>query len=81
LKKRHPENLETLRLSHCKINWQYTNKLVNSVQKNGRFLKKLELVKVNLNEFGVKSLIEAIRTNKSITHLDISWNGIVPDKM
>ena len=31
LKKRHPENLETLRLSHCKINWAFTNNLVISI--------------------------------------------------
>jgi hypothetical protein len=44
-------------------------------------LKKLELVKANLNEFSVPILGEVIKTARQITYLDISWNSIVPDNM
>jgi hypothetical protein len=45
------------------------------------FLKKLELIKANLNDNTVQVLGEVIRTNRTLTHLDISWNAITPMKM
>jgi hypothetical protein len=49
LKKRPPENLEMLRMSHCKIDWKTSLFLLETLQKSGKYLKKLELVSANLN--------------------------------
>ena len=68
-----PDNLEGLRISHCKMNWKVTLELMNAI-KSRSFLKRLELIKVNLNEFSIKVLTEVVRTNRNIMHLDISWN-------
>ena len=71
--KKLPENLEMLRLSHCKINWKTTQMLLETFTSRC-YLKKLELVKANLNEFSVPILGEVIKTARQITYLDISWN-------
>jgi len=71
--KKFPNNLETLRLSHCKINWRTTQDLLMAVKQRS-FLRQLELIKVNLNEFSIKVLVDVIKENRTLTHLDISWN-------
>jgi hypothetical protein len=49
--------------------------------KHKSFLKKLDLIKANLNEFSIATLCEVIQNSRSITSLDISWNSIVPENM
>jgi hypothetical protein len=44
-------------------------------------LKRLELVKANLNEFSVVTLGAVVRKAKRLEALDISWNSLAPDKM
>lgn len=55
VRKRPPENLEVLRLSHCRINWKITKELLDNLKVRS-YLRKLELVKANLNEFSIHDL-------------------------
>ena len=77
--KRKPENLESLRLSHCRLNTKLAQELCDSLKRRC-FLRKLELVNCNLKE-NVTALCRVIETNKHIVSLDLSWNSISPANM
>jgi Ran GTPase-activating protein (RanGAP) involved in mRNA processing and transport len=81
LKKKPNEQLEDLRLSHCRINWKTTQQLLTTLSTQRCFLRKLQLVKANLNEFSTEILGDVLRFARSITHLDISWNAMAPNTM
>jgi hypothetical protein len=59
LKKKMPENLEHLRISNCKINWETSTALVTTINEKC-FLKKLELVDIKMNDACVELLLEII---------------------
>jgi len=80
LNKKMPENLEHLRISHCKINWRTTQELLETI-KQRCFLKKLELIEIKMNGESVQLLIDIIHRSKSITSLDISWNKLKTSDM
>jgi len=44
-----PDNLEILRISNCKIGWKVTQELLDYIKLKS-YLKKLDLIKANLNE-------------------------------
>ena len=62
--KKRPENLESLRISHCKMNSTITKELLDNIRKRC-FLRKLELVKVNLDR-NSRELVDVINQNKNI---------------
>jgi len=80
VRKRQPESLEVLRLSHCKMNWKITKQLLENL-KTKSYLRKLELVKANLNEFSIADLGEVVQNARALTHLDLSWNYLPPVHM
>jgi hypothetical protein len=76
LKNKAPGNLELLRISHCNVSWDVTYKILEQIKANGRNLRKLELIKANFNERSIELLGNIVKTSRSITYLDISWNDI-----
>ena len=48
LRKKVPQNLDSLRISHCKMNLHDTHHLLNTIKTRCN-LKTLDLIKVNLN--------------------------------
>ncbi len=75
-----PENLEYLRLSHCKMPRIAVSNLLETIR-DKCFLRKLELVKIGLYGDNVEQLSNIVKQSRSITHFDISWNHFVPDDM
>ena len=72
-----PNNLEELHLVYTKCVWRATDQLVRNMV-GTTYLRKLSLVSVNFNEESFREFIEVVRTTKTLTHLDISWNELLP---
>ncbi|CDW89852.1 UNKNOWN [Stylonychia lemnae] len=74
-----PYHLEELRIINCKISSTTTDELLNCLY-DRCFLRKLALVNANLQESGMKTLINYLQESR-LTDLDISWNGLKPQSM
>lgn len=72
-----PHNLEELKLINCKIHASTTYQLLETLNERS-YIRKLALVKANLNEASIKVLVDYIRYQRFLIDLDISWNGLRP---
>lgn len=75
LQRARPLNLDELHLYFCRINWQVTQQLLELL-KEKTLLKRLSLVKANLNGITMQTIAEILGKARSLTDLDISWNEI-----
>lgn len=45
------------------------------------YLRKLSLVDAGLSQSSIGALIEVIKTQRTLTSLDISWNALLPNQL
>lgn len=72
--RRQPYHLDELMINHCKITPKAVCHLFSELIRTS-YISKLSLVNANLNIQGLSLISQMIRTNKFITHLDLSWNN------
>ena len=81
LGKPQPNNLDELRLIACKAQGPVVIDVLESVREGYCYLKRLGLVKMQLNGAGVGMLIDALPSFPYLVELDLSWNSLFPESI
>ena len=71
-----PYNLDEVRLINCKIAPQAVQYFIQEI--NGSNLRKLSLVKCEINKTLFEGVLDLIENSYNIIDLDISWNKLRP---
>ena len=80
LTRKHPNQLDELRLENCKISKEILLELLQTLNERC-YLSKLGLVNVNLTEESFYELCELVEYSGFLEELDIRWAGIRPSVM
>jgi hypothetical protein len=75
VRKRRPYNLDELKISHCRTSSAALDSLLEMLIKES-YIDKLCLQGLTFSERTMPLLCQFLRTNKHITHVDVSWNKL-----